>query len=261
MSRRIPIIAANWKMHTTSVSARELCRALRERIDGLAGVEKVVCPPFVFLAVAAQELAGSSIKVGAQNVYWEKEGAFTGEISPSMLADLCEYVIIGHSERRKYFGETDETVNRRLKAALAVGLRPILCVGETLEERQASRTEEVLLRQVRQGLAEVDISEGFVVAYEPVWAIGTGVPASGSMANEAIGLIRGELAALYGRERAEAARIQYGGSVDPKNIGEFMSEPEIDGALVGGASLRADAFAVIVEQSARIKGARQWRGS
>jgi triosephosphate isomerase len=249
MSGRMPIIAGNWKMYTTARSATELCRSLRERIDGLAGVEKLVCPPFVFLAHAKQELAGSSIKVGAQNVYWEEEGAYTAEVSPLMLADLCEYVIIGHSERRKYFGETDETVNHRLKAALAHGLRPIMCVGETLEEREAGRMEEVLLRQVRGGLADVNMPIGFVLAYEPVWAIGTGVPATGPMANEAIGVIRQELASLYGRELAEAARIQYGGSVTPDNIVEFMSQSQIDGALVGGASLKADVFAAIVEQA------------
>jgi triosephosphate isomerase len=249
MSGRMPIIAGNWKMYTTARSATELCRSLKERIDGLAGVEKLVCPPFVFLAHAKQELAGSSIKVGAQNVYWEEEGAYTAEVSPLMLADLCEYVIIGHSERRKYFGETDETVNHRLKAALAHGLRPIMCVGETLEEREAGRMEEVLLRQVRGGLADVNMPIGFVLAYEPVWAIGTGVPATGPMANEAIGVIRQELASLYGRELAEAARIQYGGSVTPDNIVEFMSQSQIDGALVGGASLKADVFAAIVEQA------------
>jgi triosephosphate isomerase len=245
----MPIIAGNWKMYTTARTATELCRLLRERIDGLAGVEKLVCPPFVFLAHAGRELAGSSIKVGAQNVYWEEEGAYTAEVSPLMLADLCEYVIVGHSERRKYFGETDETVNRRLKAVLVHGLRPIMCVGETLEEREAGRTEEVLLRQVRGGLADVNMPIGFVLAYEPVWAIGTGVPATGPMANEAIGVIRQELASLYGRELAEAARIQYGGSVTPDNIVEFMSQSQIDGALVGGASLKADAFAAIVEQA------------
>jgi len=254
MSRRTPIVAANWKMHTTVRTAAELCQALRESIDGVNGVEKVLCPPFVSLAVAREALAGSSIKVGAQNVFWEEKGAFTGEVSPLMLSDLCEYVIVGHSERRKYFGETDETVNRRLKAALTHGLRPIFCIGETGDERQAGRTEEVLLRQVRQGLAGIEIAPGFVVAYEPVWAIGTGVPATGEMANEAIALIRRELASLYGGELAEAARIQYGGSVDGANIAEFMAEPDIDGALVGGASLKADVFTAIVAEAARLKG-------
>ncbi len=255
MSRRTPIIAANWKMNTTASSAVELCRALRARIDEQSSIEKVVCPPFVFLPLAAQELAGSSIKVGAQNVFWEEEGAYTGEVSSKMLVGLCEYVIIGHSERRKYFGETDETVNLRLKTTLAHGLRPILCVGETAEEREAGQTEKVLQRQVRGALAEVDLPTDFVIAYEPVWAIGTGTPATGPLAREAVSFIRGEVASLYDAERAESLRIQYGGSVDAKNIGEFMSEREIDGALVGGASLRAEAFAVIVEQSALIKGA------
>jgi triosephosphate isomerase len=208
----------------------------------------------VFLALSRDVLAGSTIKVGAQNVFWEEKGAFTGEVSPPMLSDFCEYVIVGHSERRKYFGETDETVNRRLKAALAQGLRPIFCIGETAEEREAGRTEEVLLRQVRGGLAGIEIGPGFVVAYEPVWAIGTGVPATGEMANETIGLIRRELASLYGGELAQAARIQYGGSVDGANIAEFMAEPEIDGALVGGASLKADVFTAIVSEAARLKG-------
>src|SRR3972149_5527863 len=242
MSRRTPIGAANWKMHTTVRTATELCQALRESIDGMRGVEKVVCPPLVFRALAREALAGSSIKVGAQNVFWEEKGAFTGEVSPPMLSDLCEYVIVGHSERRKYFGETDETVNRRLKAALAQGLRPIFCIGETAGEREAGRKEEVLPGPWGGGPAGTGIAPGFVVAYEPVWAIGTGVPATGEMANETIGLIRGELASLYGGELAQAARIQYGGSVDGANITEVMAEPEIDGALVGGASLKADGF-------------------
>ena len=244
---RMPLIAGNWKMNTTVGEAVKLASELRPGLDEIANVEKVLCPPFVFLVLAREALAGSSIKVGAQNVFWEEKGAFTGEISPPMLSDLCEYVIIGHSERRKYFGETDETVNRRLKAALAQGLQPIFCIGETAEERQAGRTEEVLLRQVRQGLTGIEIPPGFVVAYEPVWAIGTGVPATGEMANEAIALIRQELASLYGGELAQAARIQYGGSVDGANIGEFMGQPEIDGALVGGASLAVESFLRIVE--------------
>jgi triosephosphate isomerase len=254
MSRRIPIVAANWKMHTTLSTAEQLCLDLRKSIDGVRGIEKVLCPPFVFLALARQALAGSSVKVGAQNAFWEEKGAFTGEISPPMLADLCQYVIIGHSERRKYFGETDETVNRRLKAVLAQGLQPIFCVGETAEERQGGRTEEVLVRQVRGGLAGIEIAPAFVVAYEPVWAIGTGVPATGEMANETIAIIRRELASLYGSELAQSARIQYGGSVDGANIAEFMAQPEIDGALVGGASLKADVFTTIVAEAARLKG-------
>jgi triosephosphate isomerase len=254
MSPRTPIVAANWKMHTTTRTAAELCHALRDSIDGVGGVEKVLCPPFVFLALARDALAGSTIKVGAQNVFWEEKGAFTGEVSPPMLVDFCQYVIVGHSERRKYFGETDETVNRRLKAALTQGLQPIFCVGETPDERQGGRTEGVLLRQVRGGLDGIEIAPGFVVAYEPVWAIGTGVPATGEMANETITIIRRELASLYGIELAQAARIQYGGSVDGANIAEFMAQPEIDGALVGGASLKADVFTTIVAEAARLKG-------
>jgi triosephosphate isomerase len=254
MSRRTPIVAGNWKMHTTLSTAEQLCLDLRKTIDGVEGAEKVLCPPFVFLALARDALAGSSIKIGAQNAFWEEKGAFTGEISPPMLADLCQYVIIGHSERRKYFGETDETVNRRLKAVLAQGLQPIFCVGETADERQGGRTEEVLVRQVRGGLAGIEIAPAFVVAYEPVWAIGTGVPATGEMANETIAIIRRELASLYGSELAQSARIQYGGSVDGANIAEFMAQPEIDGALVGGASLKADVFTTIVAEAARLKG-------
>jgi triosephosphate isomerase len=241
-------------MHTTVRTAAGLCQALLDGIDGVKGVEKVICPPFPFLALAQQALAGSSLKVGAQNVFWEDKGAFTGEVSPPMLADLCEYVIIGHSERRKYFGETDETVNRRLKGALGQGLRPIFCIGETAEERQAARTNQVLLRQLHEGLAGIDLPSGFVVAYEPVWAIGTGFPATGEMANDAIAVIRRELVSLYGGELAQAARVQYGGSVDGANIDEFMAQAEIDGALVGGASLKPDAFTAIVEAAARLKG-------
>lgn len=252
---RVPIVAGNWKMNTTAASCAELCDGVRQGVDGIAGVEKVVCPPSPFLFIARDSLEGSSVKVGAQNMHWEEKGAYTGEVSHSMLAGVVEYVIIGHSERRKYFGETDETVNRRLKATLAQGLRPILCVGETAEEREAGQMEKVLQRQVRGALAEVDLPTDFVIAYEPVWAIGTGTPATGPLAREAVSFIRGEVASLYDAERAESLRIQYGGSVDAKNIGEFMSEREIDGALVGGASLRAEAFAVIVEQSALIKGA------
>jgi len=256
MSKRTPIIAGNWKMYTTARAAAELCRSLRDRIDGLAGVEKVVCPPFVFLALAGQELAGSSIKVGAQNVYWEEEGAYTGEVSPPMLADLCEYVVVGHSERRKYFGETDETVNRRLKAAMAHGLRTIMCVGETLEEREGGVTEQVVAEQLDAVIdleGATALADG-VIAYEPVWAIGTGKSASGDDANKTIGFIRQFIAHLHGRGIANTVRILYGGSVTAANIAEFMRKSDIDGALVGGASLRADDFVSIVKQASEIKG-------
>ena len=253
LAGRTPFIAGNWKMHTTAEECVALCRAVRERIDAIEGVEKVVCPPFPFLAVAKAALYGSSVRLGAQNVHWEQQGAYTGEVSPAMLSGLVEFVIVGHSERRQHFCETDETVNRRLKAALAGGLTPILCVGETQDEREARRTEEVLSPQLRQGLADVPWRGDCVIAYEPVWAIGTGLAASGEQANETIGFIRRLLAELFEPSLADATRIQYGGSVKPENIGEYLSQPEIDGALVGGASLDAEAFAAIVRRSAEAK--------
>jgi triosephosphate isomerase len=254
--KRTPIIAGNWKMHTTSDTALDLARGIRERIDGIAGVEKVACPPFPFLALVDEALKGSSISVGAQNMHWEPQGAYTGEVSASMLQGLVEFVIIGHSERRAYFCETDETVNKKVKAALAAGLRPILCVGETEREREEGRTDEVLIRQTRGALDGVDIPGGFAIAYEPVWAIGTGKAATGPMANEATALIRSQVTALSDDGRGRSLRILYGGSVTPDNIAEFIAEPDIDGALVGGACLKADSFASIVEQTARISAAK-----
>src|SRR3990172_8695105 len=250
---RTPFIAGNWKMYTTAEECVALCRAVRERVDRLQGLETAVCPPFPFLEQANEALAGSSVRLGAQNVHWEEQGAYTGEVSPLMLRSLVEYVIIGHSERRQHFCETDESVNRKLKAALAHGLTPIFCVGETREEREAGRTEQVLKRQVRQGLDGVPWTEACVIAYEPVWAIGTGLAATGEQANETIGFIRGLLAELFGPGVADATRIQYGGSVKADNAGEFFSQPEIDGALVGCASLDADAFAAIVRAAAEAK--------
>ncbi len=250
---RTPFIAGNWKMYTTADECVALCRAVRERVDALDGVDKAVCPPFPFLQQAKAALAGSSVRLGAQNVHWEEQGAYTGEVSPIMLQGLVDYVLIGHSERRQYFCETDETVNRRLSAALAHGLTPIFCVGETREEREAGRTEEVLSRQVREGLDGVAWTGACVIAYEPVWAIGTGLAASGAEANETIGSIRRLVAEAFGAAVAEATRIQYGGSVKPENAAEFLSQPEIDGALVGGASLDAAAFATIVRQAAEAK--------
>jgi triosephosphate isomerase (TIM) len=254
--KRTPIIAGNWKMHTTADSALELCRGIRERAEDVTGVEKVVCPPFPFLMVAADCLKGSSFKVGAQNMHWEKQGAYTGEVSPSMLQGLVDFVIIGHSERRAYFCETDETVNKKVKAALEAGLRPIMCVGETEREREEGRTTDVLIRQTRAALDGVDLPLGFAIAYEPVWAIGTGKAASGPMANDAIGLIRAQVTALCGREQGDSLRILYGGSVTADNVAEFMAESEVDGALVGGACLKVDSFAAIIEQSARISVAK-----
>ncbi len=247
---RTPFIAGNWKMHTNAAECQALCRAVAERTGSITGADVTVCPPFPFLAQAKQALAGSAVRLGAQNVHWEEQGAYTGEVSPVMLQGLVDDVIIGHSERRQYFCETDETVNRRLRAALAHGLRPIMCVGETQQEHEAGLTNDVLARQVRGGLANIDWTGDCVVAYEPVWAIGTGLVASDQEANDAIGYIRGLLAELFGTPVAQATRIQYGGSVKPDNAATLLAQPEIDGALVGGASLDADAFAGIVQAAA-----------
>lgn len=252
MGPRTPILAGNWKMHTTLAEARALVEGIVARAGKSPGVEQAICPPFVYLMLARDLTQGSVVKVGAQNLFWERSGAYTGEISAVMLAELCEYVIIGHSERRRYFHETDADVNRKVKAALEAGLKPILCVGETLAERQAGQTEEVLIRQIRTALDGVTVTSDLVVAYEPVWAIGTGVPATPEMANEAIALLRREIASLATADTAAAIRIQYGGSVTPANAGELMSQPEIDGALVGGASLSVESFMSIIEQTAQI---------
>ncbi len=255
---RIPIIAANWKMNALRADAIALGRAIRERSDGVAGVEKVVCPPFVFLYDVREVIAGSTIKLGAQNAHWEEKGAFTGEVSITQVAEAAEYLIVGHSERRRYFGETDETVNRRVKSALAHGLKPIMCVGETLEQRQAGETGHVLLRQTLGGLDGVDVGPEFIIAYEPVWAIGTGLAADGGTAEEAIAKIRATVRDVAGGV-ADDVRILYGGSVTPENIAEFMSRDGIDGALVGGASLKVDAFAAIVEEAARVRTLQEGR--
>ncbi len=250
---RMPVVAGNWKCHTRLESARALAVGLRERIEGVEGVEKVVCPPFVYLAAVGEALTGSSIRLGSQDVHWEDDVAATGEVGPQMVAELAQYAIIGHSERRHQLGETDDWVNRKVQAAVAAGLKPILCVGETLREREDDRTEEILVRQTRGGLEGVELPDGFIIAYEPVWAIGTGVSATTATAVEVIALVRREVAAMCGAGKAESARILYGGSVTAENIGEFVGEEEIDGALVGGASLKAEAFAAIVEAAARAK--------
>lgn len=252
---RIPIVAGNWKMNTLRTDARVLAAAIRERSDGVRGVEKIVCPPFVYLHDVRAALEASTIAVGAQNAYWEEKGAFTGEISVTQVAEVASHVIIGHSERRQYFGESDETVNLRVQSALAHRLKPIMCVGETLEQRDAGETEAVLVRQARSGIAGVDVSAEFIVAYEPVWAIGTGLAADGPTAQEAIALIRRTVRESAGRA-ADSIRILYGGSVTPENVAEFMAQPDIDGALVGGASLKADSFAGIIEATAAAVSAR-----
>ena len=250
---RIPVAAANWKCHTRLESALALARGLREVIDSVEGVEKVVCPPFLYLAAVGEALRGSSLRLGSQDVHWEDDVAATGEVGPQMVAELARYAIIGHSERRHQFGETDEMVARKVKAALAAGLSPIMCVGEKLDEREAGSTEEVLVRQTRAGLAGADVPEGFIIAYEPVWAIGTGRAATPEIADEAIAVIRREVASAIGAAKAETVRILYGGSVTADNVAEFVSLGGIDGALVGGASLKVDAFAGITREIARAK--------
>ncbi len=247
---RRPFIAGNWKMNKTIEETRALIKELRSALDGVTDCDVAICPPSVALAAAREALAGSTIGLGAQNMYWEEKGAFTGEVSPVMLEGLCDYVIIGHSERRTIFGETDEMVNNKLHAALAHSLKPILCVGENLQQNQAGETEAFVGGQVRAAFEGISAEQAraITVAYEPIWAIGTGVPATGEGANAIIGgTVRATLAGLFGDDVAQAMRIQYGGSVKPGNVVEFMSEPEIDGALVGGASLRAADFAAIVQ--------------
>ena len=250
---RTPVAAANWKCHTRLESALALALGLREALDGVDGVEKVVCPPFVYLAVVGEALRDSSLRLGSQDVHWEDDVAATGEVGPQMVAELATYAIIGHSERRHQFGETDEMVARKVKAALAAGLRPIMCVGEKLQEREAGMTEEVLARQTRSGLDGADVPEGFIIAYEPVWAIGTGRAATPEIADEAVAVIRREVASLHGGAKADTVRILYGGSVTADNVAEFVARDGIDGALVGGASLKVDAFAGITREIARAK--------
>ncbi|MBI2831251.1 MAG: triose-phosphate isomerase [Chloroflexi bacterium] len=249
---RIPMIAGNWKMNTTVSEATELINEIGPGLEEVEGIEKVICPPFVSLCAAGDLVQESTIKLGAQNVFYEEKGAYTGEVSAPMLAELVEYVIIGHSERRQYFHETNEIVNKKVKAAKKAGLKPILCVGETLKEREAGQTKEVVTGQVKESLAGVEKLNGLVIAYEPVWAIGTGKAATGKQANETIGLIRSAISQLYGKDIAQKTRILYGGSVTPANVVEFMKEPEIDGALVGGASLKAIDFLSICTQTASL---------
>jgi len=251
---RTPIIAGNWKMNTTIEEAKDLVSAMREELHRIRGVEKVLCPPFVSLATIREMILGHDISLGAQNMHYREKGAYTGEVSPLMLAPLCQYVILGHSERRQYFGETDEEVNLKVAAALKAGMRPIMCVGERLEENEAGRTQEVVGSQVRGGLAGIAGTDALVIAYEPIWAIGTGRAATAAQANETVGFIRRVVAEIYGHEFAGGIRIQYGGSVTAQNAAELMREPEIDGALVGGASLKAQEFVNIVAQAAETKG-------
>jgi len=250
---RVPMIAGNWKMNTTVGEAVELVKEMHHELEAIDSVDKVICPPFISLATVRELIKGSSIKLGAQNIYFEDKGAYTGEISPAMIADLCDFVIVGHSERRQYFNETGEIINKKVKAALKVGLKPILCVGERLEENEAGRTSEVVTEQLRSSLAGIENLSGLIIAYEPVWAIGTGRAATGEQANETIGLIRQTISQKYGKQVARDLHILYGGSVTTDNTAEFMRQPEIDGALVGGASLKPDQFLSIIRQTSEIR--------
>jgi triosephosphate isomerase len=244
---RTPVIAGNWKMYKTARQAAETIRSLAGLVQGVQGVEVVICPPFTALSAAVEAAKGSGIGVGAQDCYWEKEGAFTGEVAVPMIADLgCSHCLVGHSERRQFFGETDATVEKKIEAVLTNGLTCIACVGETLAEREAGQTFAVLERQVRGGLIRHLASPRLVIAYEPVWAIGTGKTATPVQAQEAHAFIRQVVAKAMSPTAAEAVRILYGGSVKPDNIATLMSQPDVDGGLVGGASLDAASFAKIV---------------
>lgn len=248
---RKPLMAGNWKMNKTVEEAVSMVKALKEAVAGVKDVEILLCPTYTALYAVNNEIKGSNINLGAQNLFWEPKGAFTGEISPAMIKEAgCSYVIIGHSERRQYFGETDETVNKRTKAAFGAGLVPVVCVGETLEERERNITFKVIETQIRGGMANLTAEEAsaVVIAYEPVWAIGTGKTATPEQAQEVHAFIRKLYAELY-KDAAGKVRILYGGSVNPKNVADLMKQPDIDGGLVGGASLEADSFAQLVKYS------------
>lgn len=247
---RKPFIAGNWKMNMDSVSAVDLAAGLVSELEGLDTVDVAVCPPFVYLQSVAKALSASNVALGAQNVYLEPKGAFTGEVSCDMLKDVCcTYVILGHSERRHVMGETDELINQKVSAAINSGLLPIFCVGELLEEREAGTTSEVVANQVKKGLAGIcaERVQAVTVAYEPVWAIGTGLTATPEQAQEVHAMIRGLLTEMYGEEVAQSLRIQYGGSAKPGNTAELMSQPDVDGLLVGGASLKVADFSAMVK--------------
>ena len=251
---RTPFVAGNWKMNKTVEEARALVAEMLPGLQEVKSVEQVLCPPFMSLMPVSAMLVGTEIGLGAQNLHWEEKGAFTGEVSPGMVKEFCKYVIIGHSERRTYFGETDVTVNKRTLAALARGLVAIVCIGETLAENEDGQTAAVIERQVREGLKNIPLEQQarLVIAYEPVWAIGTGRAATGPDANRVVAaMIRPALRELYGKAVADATRVLYGGSVTGANAAEFFSQPEIDGALVGGASLKPADFVEIVRAAAR----------
>jgi triosephosphate isomerase len=250
---RQPFVAGNWKMNKTVAEARELVSVMGKELKDVKGVEKVLCPPFMSLLAVANLVGGTDIGLGAQNMHWEDKGAFTGEVAPGMVKEFCQFVIIGHSERRTYFGETDQTVNKKVLAAQKHGLTPIVCVGETLAEYESGQTAAVVKRQVLEGLKGVDaaFAPQMVVAYEPVWAIGTGKASSSENAESVHrDVVRAALQELFGAETAQAIRILYGGSVTGANAAEFFTQPDIDGALVGGASLKEE-FVAIVKAAAK----------
>ena len=250
---RKKIVAGNWKMNMTTAEAASLVSSLKTGLAGFRDVDVVVCPPFTAISTVSQLLQGTSIDLGAQNMHWEKSGAYTGEVSPAMLRELfCHYVILGHSERRQYFHEDDAIVNRKVKAALAWGLHPIVCVGETLAQREAGQVDDVISTQVRGSLANLSQKEilDSVIAYEPVWAIGTGKTATSQQAQDVHALIRRVLASMFDEAIAQGVRIQYGGSVKPDNAKELFSMPDIDGGLIGGAALKAQSFIDIVHAGA-----------
>jgi len=244
---RTPFIAGNWKMNTTVDEAKILVNEIKQELNGILNLEKAVCPPYVSLVPVLDLIRGTSIKLGAQNLYFEEKGAYTGEISPLMLAGICEYVIIGHSERRQYFQESGSIISKKVMSAIKHNIKPILCVGEDLKEYENGKTREVVSQQIESSLAGVDSAGTLTVAYEPIWAIGTGKAATGKQANETIALIGSIIWKKCNSEIAENMRILYGGSVTAGNIVEYVSQPDIDGALVGGASLKAKEFIGIVK--------------
>jgi triosephosphate isomerase len=251
---RTPFVAGNWKMNKTIAEARTLVVEMSPALRQIKGVEKVICPPFMSLFPVAALLQGTDIGLGAQDMHWAEKGAFTGEVAPGMVAEFCKYVILGHSERRTYFGETDETVNKKTVAACNSHLVPIVCVGETLAEYESGKTAEVVSRQTREGLKglDTDFAAMIVIAYEPVWAIGTGRASTGENANAVVrDFIRKPLAEMYGESAAQSVRVLYGGSVTGANAAEFFGQPDIDGALVGGASLKVEDFITIVKAAVK----------
>lgn len=252
---RKPMMAGNWKMNKTADRAVQLAQEIDAKVGSVESVDRVVAPTFVCLAAVSEALADSSVKVGAQNMHWESDGAFTGEISADMLVGMAEYVIIGHSERRQYFAESNETVNSKVKSALAAGLKPIMCVGESLEQNQAGETASFVGEQVRAGLADLSADQvaGLIIAYEPIWAIGTGLAATSQQAQDICGgVVRAAVKDAYSEAVAEQTRVLYGGSTKPSNIAEIMGMADIDGALIGGAALDADSYADMVTLTAKV---------